>query len=111
MWIIWFPVRLVKCPIIRGCLVLIEGAVWTVIDIFIPTITMYHCTDLSAAQAIVGNDWHKGYFKKWTDGTFCSCRNGWAGAGVYFDSSRNTASIYANDGSDETTTETERHFV
>lgn len=97
LWIIWFPVRLVKYPILRGCLVLIEGAIWTVIDIFIPTITMYHGTDLTAAQAIVGNDWHKGTYKKWTDGTFCSSKYGWAGAGVYFGSSRRTARRYACD--------------
>lgn len=98
LWIVWFPIRLIKYPIIRGCLVLTEGAIWTVIDIFIPTITMYHGTDLTAAQSIVGNDWHKGKYKKWTDGTFCSSKNGWAGAGAYFGSSRNTAAAYAKDG-------------
>ena len=97
-WILWFPVRLVKYPIFHGALVLIEGAAWTVIDIFIPTITMYHGTDLPAAQAITGNDWLKGRRKKWTDGTVCSSRNGWAGAGAYFGSSRNTARAYACDG-------------
>ncbi len=96
-WIIWFPVRLVKYPIINGCLALIEGMVWTVIDIFIPTITMYHGTDLTAAQAIVGNDQLKGAGKKWTDGTFCSSTKGWAGAGAYFGSSRATAAGYAHD--------------
>ena len=97
MWIIWFPIRLIKYPILRGCLVLIEGAIWTVIDIFIPTITMYHGTDLTAAQCIVGNDWEKGKYKKWTDGTFCSSTNGWAGAGAYFGSARSTAEGYAYD--------------
>jgi len=97
LWILMFPVRLVKYPVIRGFLVLTEGAIWTVIDIFIPTITMYHGTDLTAAQSIVGNDWHKGEYKKWTDGTFCSSQNGWAGAGAYFGSSRNTAKGYAYD--------------
>lgn len=97
MWIIWFPVRLVKYPVLRGCLVLIEGAIWTVIDIFIPTVTLYHGTDLTAAQCIVGNDWEKGKNKKWTDGTFCSSTNGWAGAGAYFGSARRTAKGYAYD--------------
>ena len=96
-YIILFPVRLIKYPIIHGALVLIEGAVWTVIDIFIPTITMYHGTDLTAAQAIAGNDWLKGSRRKWTDGTFCSSKNGWAGAGAYFGSSRRTAAGYAFD--------------
>lgn len=47
-YIVLFPVRLIKYPIFHGALVLIEGAVWTIIDIFIPTITMYHGTDLTA---------------------------------------------------------------
>ena len=98
-WIVWLPVRLVKYPLFNGCLVLLEGMVWTVIDILIPTITMYHGTDLTAAQAIVGNDQLKGTGKKWTDGTFCSSSNGWAGAGAYFGSSRQTARVYACDGS------------
>lgn len=97
MWIVWFPIRLIKYPILRGCLVLTEGAIWTVIDIFIPTITMYHGTNLTAAQCIVGNDWEKGKAKKWTDGTFCSSTNGWAGAGAYFGSARSTAKGYAYD--------------
>ena len=98
-WIIWFPVRLVKYPIFRGFLVLTEGAIWTVIDVFIPTITMYHGTDLTAAQSIVGNEWGKGDFKNWTDGTFCSSKYGWAGAGAYFGSARSTARTYAFDSS------------
>lgn len=97
-WIFYFPKRLIKYPIYQGFLVLVEGAVWTVIDIFIPTITMYHGTDLTAAQSITGNDRLKGYSKKWTDGTFCSSRNGWAGAGAYFASSRRTSAGYAYDG-------------
>lgn len=96
-WLLWFPVRLVKYPIINGAMVLIEGAIWTIIDIFIPTITMYHGTDLTAAQAITGNDALKKRTKRWTDGTFCSSINGWAGAGAYFGSSRRTAAGYAYD--------------
>lgn len=96
-WIVMFPVRLVKYPVLNGVLVLIEAAIWTVIDIFIPTITMYHGTDLTAANAIVGNDWNSAYDKRWTDGTFSASRNGWAGAGVYFASSRQTAMAYAYD--------------
>lgn len=98
IWILMLPWRFIKYPFFRGCLVLIEGAIWTVIDIFIPTITMYHGTDLTAAQCIVGNDWERGKSKKWTDGTFCSSRNGWAGAGAYFGSARSTARGYAYDG-------------
>ena len=96
-WIVWFPLRLIKYPVFRGSLVLIEGAIWTVMDIFIPTITLYHGTDLTAAQHIAGNEWEKGMSRKRTDGTFCSSRNGWAGAGAYFGSAISTAKTYAYD--------------
>jgi hypothetical protein len=98
LWLLFLPWRFIKYPVFRGCLVLTEGAIWTVIDIFIPTVTMYHGTDLTAAQCIVGNDWEKGKSKKWTDGTFCSSRDGWAGAGAYFGSAISTAKGYAYDG-------------
>ena len=96
-WIIWFPVRVVKYPIFHGFLVIIEAMVWTVIDVFIPTVTMYHGTDLTSANAIVGNDWNSAYNRKWTDGTFSASQHGWAGAGVYFGSRRKTAEGYAHD--------------
>ena len=96
-WIVFFPIRLVKYPIFHGVLVVFEAVVWTVIDIFIPTITLYHGTDLTAAQAIVGNDWNSAYHRRWTDGTFSASDNGWAGSGVYFGSRRKTAKGYAFD--------------
>lgn len=49
MWLIMIPHRLIKYPICHGAVTLIEGAIWTVIDTFIPAITMYHGTDLTAA--------------------------------------------------------------
>ncbi|MBO7051557.1 MAG: hypothetical protein J6W24_02720 [Prevotella sp.] len=97
LWIVMLPYRILKYPIFQGLLVVIEAVVWTVIDIFIPTVTMYHGTDLSAAQSIVGNDWLKGKYCSWTDGTFCSSRYGWAGAGAYFGSAISTAEAYAYD--------------
>lgn len=97
LWIVMLPYRILKYPVFQGLLVVIEAVVWTVFDIFIPTVTMYHGTDLSAAQSIVGNDWLKGKTKSWTDGTFCSSRNGWAGAGAYFGSAISTAEAYAYD--------------
>ena len=45
-----------------------------------------------------GNEMKEKKPKKWTDGTFCSSRNGWAGAGAYFGSARSTAKGYAYDG-------------
>ena len=99
-WLFMFPVRIIKYPVFHGILVIIEGLVWTVADIFIPTITMYHGTDLTAAQAITGSAKRNAYLEStssWTTGTFCSSTNGWGGRGVYFGSSRATAHTYAFD--------------
>lgn len=99
-WLLMFPVRLAKYPVFHGSLVIIESVVWTIADIFIPTVTMYHGTDLTAAQAITGSSKRNAYlgnpFNAIT-GTFRSSTNGWGGRGVYFGSSRRTAHGYAVD--------------
>lgn len=91
-WLYMFPWRLLRYPIFDGALVLVEGMIWTVIDIFIPAVTLYHGTDLTAGQAIA-----RKLGTRWTDGTFMSSRGGWGGYGVYFGSRRATAKGYAHD--------------
>lgn len=97
-WILWFPIRLVRYPLFHGSLALIEGAVWTVIDIFIPTITMYHGTNLEAANAILGSSSrNKNLGNQWLSGTFkaSDSNNAWGGMGVYFAPSRRVARDYS----------------
>lgn len=97
-WIIWFPYRLIKYPLFHGILVIIEGFIWTVNDIFIPTITMYHGTNLEAAQSIVGSSKrNKSLWSNWLAGTFkaSNSANGWGGLGVYFAPSRMIAGWYS----------------
>jgi hypothetical protein len=91
-WTYMLPWRIIKYPIYHGSLVLIEGAVWTVIDVIIPAITMYHGTDLIAGQAITGKAG-----RRWTDGTFTASQSSWGGIGVYFASRRSVARGYAYD--------------
>ena len=91
-WTYMLPWRIIKYPLFHGFLVLFEGAVWTVIDIVIPAITMYHGTDLIAGQSITGTS---GY--RWTDGTFTASHSSWGGIGVYFASRRAVARNYAED--------------
>ena len=97
-WILWFPIRLAKYPIYHGTLVLIEGMIWTVIDIFIPTVTMYHGTNLEAANIILGcSKRNTNLWRNWLAGTFkaSTSDNGWGGLGVYFAPSRRVASSYS----------------
>ena len=91
-WTYMLPWRIIYYPVYHGGLVLIEGAIWTVMDTFIPTITMYHGTDLLAGQAITGKSTHR-----WTDGTFTASSSSWGGIGVYFASRRGVARRYAED--------------
>lgn len=91
-WTYMLPWRIIYYPVYHGGLVLIEGAIWTVMDTFIPTITMYHGTDLLAGQAITGKSTHC-----WTDGTFTASSSSWGGIGVYFASRRGVARRYAED--------------
>ena len=97
-WILWFPIRFVKYPIYHGALVLIEGMIWTVIDIFIPSITMYHGTNLESANKILGSSSrNSNLWNNWLAGTFkaSNSANGWGGLGVYFAPSRRVASSYS----------------
>ena len=97
-WLLWFPVRLVIYPIFHGSLVLIEGMIWTVIDIIIPTITLYHGTNLESANKILGSTSRNSNLKdNWLAGTFkaSTSDNGWGGLGVYFAPSRRVASSYS----------------
>lgn len=99
-WLLMLPWRMVYYPIYHGAVSLLEGIIWTIIDIFIPAITLYHGTDLTAAQSIVCSPKRNSYRKKnsmWTDGTFLSSSSGWGGSGVFFGSRRSTAKGYAYD--------------
>ena len=91
-WLYMFPWRLIKYPLFHGSLVLLEGAIWTVIDIFIPAVTLYHGTDLTAGRAITRKS-----TRSWTEGTFTASQSSWGGIGVYFASRRGVARRYAED--------------
>lgn len=100
-WLLYFPLRLVKYPIWHGFIILVEGIIWTIVDTFIPAITMYHGTDMTAAQAITCSTMRNEYlrrFKRWSDGAFTASQCCWGGKGVYFASMRSVARRYAMDG-------------
>lgn len=99
-WLIMFPWRIIKYPLYHGAITLTEGIAWTVIDIFIPAITMYHGTDLTAGQAITSSNKRNDYLvknAKWTQGTFTASQSSWGGIGVYFATRRSVARGYAHD--------------
>ena len=99
-WIVMLPYRIVKYPLGHGGLAIIEGMVWTVVDIFIPAVTMYHGTDLTAGQLIASSGQRNKDLRdnaKWTQGTFTASKSSWGGIGVYFTTRRRVAASYAHD--------------
>ena len=99
-WLLYFPARLMKYPIGHGLIVVAEGIIWTVVDTFIPAVTMYHGTDLTAAQAITCSRERTNtlkYYSRWSDGAFTASQSSWGGIGVYFASMRSVARGYACD--------------
>lgn len=107
-WILMFPWRLLKYPLFHGLLTVIESVIWTVVDIFVPAITMYHGTNLGASELIVRDTQRNKFLRntsQWTYGTFMSSsdhNSSWGGKGVYFASNRAVARAYGSRaGSDD----------
>ena len=99
-WLVFFPWRLLKYPVWHGFLTLVETLGWSIADIFIPTLTMYHGTDLPAAQNITATSGRNDYLAStmdWNSGTFRASESSWGGIGVYFASDRAVAKRYAGD--------------
>lgn len=99
-WLCYLPLRIVKYPVFHGTVLIVESLLWTVIDTFIPAITMYHGTDLTAGQAIASSTNRNQYLRitnTWSCGTFTASQSSWGGIGVYFASKRWVAKAYATD--------------
>ena len=99
-WMLLLPWRILKYPVFHGVLTLFESVIWTVIDIFVPAITLYHGTDLTAGQSIAGSRKRNDYLSwelNWDSGTFRASDSSWGGIGVYFAPRRMVAFRYASD--------------
>ena len=93
-WMLWLPWRILKYPLWHGGLTLLESALWTVVDTFIPALTLYHGTAASASVSITQcpgridkGDWYTGV---WNVGG-----GNYAGDGIYFAPARSTALHYS----------------
>ena len=93
-WLLFLPWRVLKYPLWHGSLTLVESCVWTVVDTFVPALTLFHGTDRAASESItqsrgrVGN--HSRYTEIWNVGG-----GNYAGNGIYFAPARSTALHYA----------------
>lgn len=81
-WFFGFPFRLIKYIWI-GILQLIEGIIFVVVDTFIPTLSLYHGTNLESSISISKPG-------KWLVGN-----GNYAGSGIYFTMNKRVAQHYA----------------
>ena len=95
LWLIVIPWRLVKYVIWHGTLTFVESCLWSLIDTFIPALTVYHGTSGAAAEGICqgpGRVTSKNWFSAvWNVGT-----GNYAGNGIYFAPIKDTALHYSS---------------
>lgn len=92
-WLTVIPWRLIKYGW-HFLLVVVESVVWTVIDTFIPALTLYHGTTREACKNIIespGRLWHGDRDM----GVWLVGGGNFAGDGIYFAPVRSTAEHYA----------------
>lgn len=110
-WCLHFIVRVFKYPIFHGIRSLWDSIIGTILDIFYPTVTLYHGTTETAANNILADNnrnSHQQRYAHYLRGTFkasSQAQCSWAGLGVYFAKSLFLASSYAysdrnSDGTD-----------
>ena len=95
MWTLWLPFRIIKYPLWHGTITLIESCIWTVIDTFLPALTLFHGTDCSAAECITQGP-GRVYSRKWFSGVWKVGDGNYAGNGIYFAPKRSTSLHYAS---------------
>ena len=102
-WIYMLPYRVVYYTLWHFVLLVLESMIWTVIDIFIPTLTFYHGTTVNACDIITRDPNRNNYLKNnsgWSSGNFMASSDHnrtWAGRGVYFAIQRGLAMDYSGD--------------
>ena len=87
------PWRFLRYVVFHGGLTIIESGIWTIIDTFVPALTLFHGTD-AAASTTITNAGRDGYSCNLT-GIWNVGNGNYAGNGIYFAPARSTALHYA----------------
>lgn len=98
-WIIYLPVRFFKYFVYHGLLTVIESIIWTVIDTFVPAVTLYHGTVESSADSMLCDpkrNKQRRYSSGWLSGIWNVGGGNYAGDGIYFGIFRKTLRNYQN---------------
>lgn len=87
------PWRFLKYVVWHGGLTVLESTVWTVVDTFVPALTLFHGTDEEASTTITNAG--RGGNSHWLTGVWNVGGGNFAGNGIYFAPARSTALHYA----------------
>lgn len=97
-WLFYMPKRIFKYLLWHGVLTTIESVVWTVIDTFVPAVTLFHGTELECADNMLCDPSRNQYRKSatgWLTGIWNVGGGNYAGDGIYFGLFRKTLRNYA----------------
>ena len=96
-WLVYLPVRFIKYLVYHGLLTLIESVAWTLIDTFVPAVTLYHGTMESCADSMLCDpkrNNHRKVSSGWLSGIWNVGGGNYAGDGIYFGIFRKTLRNY-----------------
>ena len=93
-WVLFLPWRILKYPVWHGTLTYVESVIWTVIDTFIPALTLYHGTSPEASECITQSRGRVGN-NSWRTEVWSVGAGNFAGNGIYFAPERSTAMHYS----------------
>lgn len=98
-WLLYLPLRIGKYLIYHGFLTAVESIVWTVIDTFVPAVTLYHGTAETCADSMLCDPKRNKERKRssgWLSGIWNVGGGNYAGDGIYFGIFRKTLRNYQN---------------
>lgn len=93
--VLMLPWRIAKYLLWHGSLTLAESLIWTVVDTFVPALTLYHGTSCSAAESITQGPGRVCAGNKFS-GVWRVGSGNFAGNGIYFAPARSTAIHYSS---------------
>ena len=96
-WLLYLPVRIVKYIFGHWLLTIVESLIWTVIDTFIPAVTLYHGTGARSADSMLCEPRRNKQRRKdsgWLSGIWNVGSGNYAGDGIYFGIFRKTLRNY-----------------
>lgn len=98
-WLVYLPFRIGKYWLFHGLLTILESLIWTVIDVFVPAVTLYHGTQLESADSMLcepNRNRQRKVESGWLSGIWNVGTGNYAGDGIYFGILRKTLRNYQN---------------